>query len=216
MQLLQQAIHWFLPKELHFFDYTDRAADAAHLAGQLVVELTRAQGRDAQLQLVEKLRDCEHEGDEAMRQMAEALDQTFVTPIDREDLYLLTSAVESISDFVSSTANHLTIHDLQGLPAGSRELADLVAKATAEIRDAIRLLRSHRSDPRIRAAVRSVHYLEHEADVIFRVRLGDLFAHEKDAIELIKKKEFIEGLEDAVDRCQVAARVLENIAIKHG
>lgn len=216
MALLQQLIHWFLPAELHFFDYTDEAAEAASQAAQLLAALTRAEGREAQLKKVDEIRDCEHAGDEALRRMTEALHQTFVTPIDREDLYLLTSSLEDISDYVSATANHLTTHDLQQLPSGSQELADLVAKATVEIREAVRLLRKDRSSPRVREAVRTVGYIEHEADVIFRLRLGDLFAHETDAIRLIKVKEFLEGLENAVDRCHSAAKVLETIAIKHG
>lgn len=216
MAALQRFLHWFLPSELHFFDYTDEAADASFRAGQLLAQLARADGRVAQLALVDGIRDCEHEADEAMRRMTEALHQTFVTPIDREDLYLLASAVEDISDYIAATANHLTVHDLQQLPLGSQELADVVAKATSEIRDAVALLRNDRSSDRIRHAVRTIEHLEHEADVVFRLRLGDLFANEKDAIQLIKIKEFLEGLENAVDRCNTVARVLETIAIKHG
>lgn len=216
MNFFQAAVKWLLPSEQHFFDHTDAAADAALRAGQLLVELSLARGREQQLVLVERLRDAEHDGDEAMRRMSEALDKTFVTPIDREDLYLLTSSVESISDFVCATANHLTVHNLETFPDGAQELAALVGKATEEIHTAVKLLRNHRDDERIRKAVRSLHYIEHEADVIFRLRLGDLFANEKDAIQLIKKKEFLEGLENAVDRCQSVGKVLENIAIKHG
>jgi len=216
MALLQRLIHWFLPAELHFFDYTDAAAEATSKAGELLTKLLRAQGREAQLALVDQIRDQEHAADEAMRKMTEALHQTFVTPIDREDLYLLASSVEDISDYIASTANHLTVHDLQHLPQGSQELGDLVAKATTEIREVVTLLRRERSSDRIRAAVRTISHIEQEADVIFRLRVGDLFANEKDAIQLIKFKEFLEGLENAVDRCNTAARVLESIAIKHG
>lgn len=216
MKLLQRVIHWFLPSELHFFDYTDQAADATERAGRLLAELARSQDREVQLKLVDAIRDCEHEADEAMARMSEGLQQTFVTPIDREDLYLLASSVEDISDFISATANQLSVHNLWQMPAGSLELADLVAKATAEIKVAVHLLRRDRSSERIRKAVKDIAYMEHESDVIFRLRVGDLFANEKDAIELIKVKEFLEGLEDTVDRCQSVAKVLETIAIKHG
>jgi uncharacterized protein Yka (UPF0111/DUF47 family) len=216
MKLLQRVIHWFLPSELHFFDYTDQAADATERAGKLLAELARAQGRENQLKLVDAIRDCEHEADEAMARMSEALQQTFVTPIDREDLYLLVSSVENVSDFISATANQLSVHNLWQMPAGSQELADLVAKSTTEIHIAVKLLRGNRSNARIMKAVKDIGYMEHESDVIFRLRVGDLFANEKDAIELIKIKEFLEGLEDTVDRCHSVAKVLETIAIKHG
>lgn len=216
MSWLQNAIRWFLPQEEHFWDYVEEAAKAADEAAGLFAELTRASGRDARLVLVERIREAEHAGDKAKKDMADALDTTFVTPIDREDLYHLTSALENVSDFVSATANHLTVHQMDSLPDGTKELADVLVKATGQFREAAGLLRQSDSSEKIRALCTSIHYLEHEADVIFRLRLGDLFAREKDAIQLIKHKEFLEGLEDSIDRCASVATVMEAIQIKHG
>jgi hypothetical protein len=216
MGWLQQAIRWFLPQEGRFFDYVADAAKAANEAAQLFVELTRAEGRDARVVLVERIREAEHAGDKAMKDMADQLDTTFVTPIDREDLYHLTGSLENVSDFISATANHLTVHQMDSLPEGSRELADILYKATGQFDEAVNALRQGNSADRIRALCRSIHYLEHEADVVFRLRLGDLFAREKDAITLIKHKEFLEGLENAVDRCASVATVIEAIVIKNG
>lgn len=213
--MLQQMIRFFLPEEGHFFDYVDEAARAADLSARLFVDLTRAQGREAQLVLVERIREAEHAGDKAKKDMADALDRTFVTPIDREDLYHLVSALENVSDFIAATANHLTVHQMDTLPQGSKELADIAAKGTATIVEAVSLLRNPKHYDRIKAACSSLHYLEHEADVIFRLRLGDLFSTERDAIKLIKHKEFLEGLEDAVDRCASVGTVLEAIVIKN-
>ena len=216
MKRLQALIQWFLPQELRFFDYVAAASLAAADAANLMVQLSRAEGRDAQLSLVERIRDAEHAGDAAMKAMMDALDQTFVTPIDREDLYHLTSAVESVSDFISATSNHLTVHQMDTLPDGTRELADILQKATGQFSEAIGYLKDRQGFDKIRAACRSLQHLEHEADVVFRGRLGDLFAHEKDAIKLIKHKEFLEGLEDAVDQCAKVGNVLEAIVIKNG
>lgn len=215
MGWLQALIRFFLPEEAHFFGYLDQAAIAANHSATLFVELTRAQGRDAQLVLVERIREAEHDGDRAKKDMSDALDRTFVTPLDREDLYTLISALENVSDFVSATANHLTVHQMDTLPEGSRELADILVKGTEQIVEAVGLLKSHKNFDRIRASSTSLHYLEHEADVIFRLRLGDLFSKEKDAIRLIKHKEFLEGLEDAVDRCASVGTCLEAIVIKN-
>jgi hypothetical protein len=216
MSWLQQAIRWLLPQEGRFFDYVADAAAAANASAGLFVELTRAEGRDARLVLVERIREAEHAGDKAMKDLADQLDMTFVTPIDREDLYHLTHALENVSDFVSATANHLTVHQMDSLPEGSRELADILLKATTQFVEAVSVLRTGSGQERIRALCRSIHYLEHEADVVFRMRLGDLFAREKDAITLIKHKEFLEGLENAVDRCASVATVVEAIVIKNG
>lgn len=216
MNALQSMIRWFLPEEDKFYDYLDEATQASLLCAELFVQLTRANGRDAQLVLVERIREGEHEGDRAMKRMADALDATFVTPIDREDLYNLTRTIENVSDFIAATANHLTVHQMDVLPEGSKELADILLKAATQVKAAVADLRDRRNVDRIRAACQSIHYLEHEADVIFRLRLGDLFANQRDAIQLIKHKEFLEGLEDAVDRCASVGSVLEAIVIKNG
>jgi uncharacterized protein Yka (UPF0111/DUF47 family) len=89
-------------------------------------------------------------------------------------------------------------------------------KAATQAREASTCLQGGLEADKVRALCRSIQYLEHEGDVIFRLRLGDLFAREKDAIQLIKHKEFLEGLEDAIDRCASAATVLEAIVIKNG
>ncbi len=216
MSWLQRTIKWFLPEEGRFFDYLDAAAKAAVDAADLFNALTKAQGRDQQLILVERIRDAEHDGDRAKKDMSDALDRTFVTPIDREDLYHLVGALENVSDFIAATANHLTVHQMDTLPEGSRELSDILVKATAQFQLGVTLLRDMRNGEKIRAVAMSLQYLEHEADVIFRLRLGDLFSNEKDAIRLIKHKEFLEGLENAVDRCASVGTSLEAIMIKNG
>lgn len=216
MGWLQSAIRWFLPEEGRFFDYIDAAARSSVDAAELFGELTRAKGRDAQLVLVERIREAEHAGDKAKKDMADALNRTFVTPLDREDLYLLTNAIENVSDFIAATANHLTVHRMDSLPKGTEEMSAILIKATHQFMEAVALLRTNKDAERVRAVVQSLHYLEHEADVIFRMRLGDLFANERDAITLIKHKEFLEGLEDAVDRCASVGTSLEAILIKNG
>jgi uncharacterized protein Yka (UPF0111/DUF47 family) len=215
MASLQSVIRWFMPDERRFYDYAVTTAEAASRAADLFVALTRASGRTAQLELVEKIQAAEDEGDVALRVMADALDATYVTPIDREDLYHLASSLETISDFVSATANHLTVHQMDTLPQGTAELAQILQKAAALCTSAVRLLKSM-DQAGIRAACKQLQILEHEADVTFRIRLGELFSTEKDAIMLIKHKEFLEGLEDSVDRCAHVGTVLEAILIKNG
>lgn len=215
MSWLQQAIRWFLPEEDRFFDYILNAAVAAHHAAKHFVELTQVAGRDGQLVLVERIREDEHDGDRAFRTMADALDQTFVTPMDREDLFHLTAAIEDVSDFIASTANHLTVHHMETLPLGSKELADVLLKSTTLFNEAVSLLKDRKNDERIRTCCRELSLLEHEADVIFRIRLGELFNTESNAITLIKHKEFLEGLENAVDRCANVGTAIQAMLIKN-
>jgi uncharacterized protein Yka (UPF0111/DUF47 family) len=216
MSWIQNAVRWFLPEEGQFFELIAAAGDAAHNGAELLQELTSVQGEAPRIVLIERIRDAEHEGDRALQSMADALDRTFVTPLDREDLWALTAALEGVTDLVNSTANHLTVHRMADMPAGTAEIAAVLVKATGILREASHLVSDRTAADRIRQMCRDVHYLEHESDVIYRTRVGDLFAHQKDAIQLIKHKEFLEGLENAVDRCSNAARVHEGIVLKHG
>jgi uncharacterized protein len=216
MSALQNMIRWFIPDESRFFDYVVAVAETAERAAVVFHALSRIDAPEARTSLISDLQEVEHDGDRALRTISEALDATFVTPIDREDLYHLASSLEVISDFVSATANHLTVHHMETLPQGTRELADILVEATKRCVEACRLLRQGGRNDAIRACCRDLERLEHDADVTFRTRLGELFANEKDAITLIKHKEFLEGLEDAVDRCADVATVLEAILIKNG
>lgn len=216
MSALQRFIRWFIPKEEHFFDYVEAAAQASDEAAQALVAMVHAPDHDAQVAQITLILEAEHRGDLALREMADALDRTFVTPIDREDLYRLTSELETVSDHVFGTANQVVVHRMGTLPPGSVELAEIIGRATATFREAVGLLRDARAWDRIRACCSVVERLEHDADAVFRTRMGEMFAEETDPIRLLKHKEFLEGLEEAADRCAIVARVLEGILLKHG
>lgn len=216
MSALQTLIRWFMPDESRFFDYIVAVAETAERAALVFHDISRADSPETRKKLMGDLREVEHDGDRALRTISEALDATFVTPIDREDLYHLASALEIISDFVSATANHLAVHHMETLPEGTRQLADILVEATKRCVHACTLLRQGYKADEIRVACQDLKRLEHDADVEFRTRLGELFANQKDAIELIKHKEFLEGLEEAIDRCHDVATVLEAILIKNG
>lgn len=213
---LQQLIRWFLPEEHRFFDFIDQAAESSDRAAKLMADLLSTNPRDSRNQIIERIRDAEHAGDKALKDMADALDATFVTPLDREDLYHITNKIESVSDLISATANHMAVHQMDTIPEGARELAEVLVKCTTQFREAATMLRDHKNVDRVRQACRTLHYLEHEADVIFRMRIADLFARERDAIQLIKHKEFLEGLEDSVDQCAQVGSAMEAIIIKNG
>lgn len=216
MSALQTLIRWFVPDESRFYDHIVAIAESTHRAASLFDQMAHAESLDRRQELLAALGEAEREGDKALRLMSEALDATFVTPIDREDLYHLGSALETVSDFIASTGNHLTVHHMETLPEGTKGLAKILVEATDRCLAACRELRNGADPGRIRAKTAEIERLEHDADVLFRQRLGDLFTHEKDAIQLIKHKEFLEGLEDAVDRCADVATVLEAVLIKNG
>lgn len=217
MSIFRQVLRWFLPEDERFFDHLDAAAAAADEAARRLLELATATGPEPVSELVQRIRQSEHDGDDAMRKMTDALDQTFVTPLDREDLYRLCRQLEGVSDLVAATASQVEIHQLRVLPSGAEELANLLARATSELVNAVAGLRGgSRAGDAIRGSCRLVRAIEHDADQVFRRRVAELFDRQKDAIRLIQHKEFLEGLENAVDACAAAANTLEGVLIKHG
>lgn len=213
--MLQNLIRWLMPDERRFFDHVVTIAETSVAAARKLGELPTAPNRAAQLAVVDEIKAAEKAGDEALRTLMTALDDTYVTPIDREDLYTLGASLEVISDIVSGTASHLYLHNMETLPDGTRDLADLLLKATEQCLEAARLLRAGQDVAAIRVACKAIDALEFEADQRFRTRVGALFETQRDAIVLIKHKEFLEGLEDAVDACAHVGTVVEAILIKN-
>jgi len=216
LQFLQGIIRFFLPVETYFFDFVDAAAVSTHEAALRLEELCNSPSGAEREGLVAQIREAEHAGDKALRDMADALDRTFVTPLDREDLYELTSSIESVSDFVEATGGQVILHHMKEIPEGAVELSRLLVQATTQIRDATPLLRTGNDGGMLRAACQAIADIEHEGDVVFRREVARRFAEETDAIRLLKHREFLEGLEDSIDKCQRVARVLESILIKNG
>lgn len=213
---IDRAVKWLLPREDHFFDLLERGADKAVEAGEALVA-TCAPGislteRTAQVQ---RLRDIEHAADDVIREVYEALNKTFVTPIDRSDIYALATELENVVDRMTSTAAHILVHSMEDLPAGTEELTRIIADGSVHVRDAVRMLRSLKQMQEIRVHCVAVHKAEHDGDQVFRQQIGAMFRDYKDAIHLIKHKEFLEGLEYTLDVLDDVACAIENIVIKN-
>jgi len=211
---LDRAVKWLLPREEHFFDLLERGAQCSVASAVVLVELVRAPvpGRDA---LIKRLREIEHEADRVIHDVSDALNRTFVTPIDRTDIYTLASDVEEIVDLNHASANQITVHALDDLPEGAVDLAVLIHKATLEIESGVKLLRGLKHIEGVKKHCAALNQLEHDGDEIYRARIGALFRNEKNAVRLIQHKEFLEGLEHTLDACDQVATALETVLIKN-
>lgn len=212
---LDRAVKWLLPREEHFFDLLARGADCAWECSKLLVTCCEESTYAAREDDVSKMRDLEHRADEIIAEVYEALNKTFVTPLDRSDIYALATALERVVDDIFSTVLQIVVHAMDDLPPGSRELAGLIEQSCEEIHHAVDLLRSMRNLEEIRARCEEITRLESEGDRIFRNQVGEMFRTESNAIRLLKHKEFLEGLEQSLDVCDDVANALENIVIKN-
>ncbi len=212
---LDRAVKWLLPREEHFFELLKAGAQCAKDASALLVaclEDPSPAGREA---TIRKIKGVEHEADRVIINVYQELNRTFVTPIDRSDIYELGSELESITDAIYSTALQIVVHAMDDLPAGSRELARLIDDACQEIVSAVTELQGRQSHLEIRKHCKSIKALEDQGDVIFRTQIAEMFRNETNAIHLLKHKEFLEGLESSLDLCDDVGNVLSSIVIKN-
>ncbi len=212
---LDRFVKYLLPREEHFFDFLERGADCVLRCSNLLVECFDLESYDDRVKIVEQMRQVEVEADHVIVEVYEALNKTFVTPFDRSDIYTLAADLEAITDDLCDIALQIITHCLEDLPSGTHELIRLINEACKEVHQGVKLLRNIKALLEVRRHSKRINQLEHEGDQIFLLKSAELFRSEKDAIRLIKHKEFLEGLERALDACDDMANALETIVIKN-
>jgi uncharacterized protein Yka (UPF0111/DUF47 family) len=212
---VDRAVKWLLPREEHFFDLLERAADCARESGAMLVELLDQPNTLERRAVVDRLQNSTKRAGQVITEVFDGLNRTFVTPLDRSDIYDLTNALERCADVICSAGLQLVVHDIEDLPQGTRELAALIDEACKILPTAVDKLRGRRQLHEIGRQSKRLKELEMEGDDLLRHHLGEMFRSEKDAIRLIKHKELLEGLEQILDDCERVGRVLETIVIKN-
>ena len=200
----------FAPKEREFFDLFEEAGANLVRAAELLERMLDEWpdhgelGRDVVV--------CEQEGDRITHDIIQRLNQTFVTPFDREDIYALASALDDIVDFTEEVADFLVLYRIEAPMEQAQALARVLRQSAAAIAAAIPRLRSFRD---IHHYTVEVNRLENEGDRIIREALASLFERGIDPMMVIRWKDIFERLEDAVDATERAANILEGIVIKN-
>jgi len=200
-----------LPRERSFFTiFTEVTANIQEGAKALAALFHDYRDIPARTQAIKAL---EHKGDDLTHEIITRLNQTFITPFDREDIHALTTKLDDVLDLMDAVATRLVIYRAETLRPGAAELADILVRATAELHAAVSHL--EKQDGILDHCV-IISDLEDEADTAVRSAIARLFEVEKDPVELIKWKEILEVLEIATDKCQDVANVLEAVVLKSG
>jgi predicted phosphate transport protein (TIGR00153 family) len=156
---------------------------------------------------------CEQDGDRITHEVIRRMNQTFVTPIDREDILRLSSALDDVVDFIEEAADYLLLYKVEAPMVQAQGLAHVLLDATREIESAIPQVREFKS---VAKHTVEVHRLENEGDRIVRAAIASLFDTEGiDPMVVIRWKDIFERLEDAIDATERTADVLEGIVIKN-
>lgn len=202
-----------MPREPKFFDLFERSvanvATAARLLADLFENYTKLP------QKVARMTELEHVGDAITHQIMEQLHRTFVTPLDREDIALLTERLDDMMDFMEDAANAMLLYRIEQPTIRAQELASILVTMTDELAIAVPHLRNRSKMKEILEHCVEINRLENEADTVVRFALAELFDGIP-IIEVIKWREIYEHLETAVDKGEDVANVLEGVVLKHG
>jgi uncharacterized protein len=166
-------------------------------------------------QLGTKAEDLEHEGDKITHNIYVLIDKTFVTPLDKEDIAKLTGEIDQIIDYTDRFIGTLSLFEIKEPTTYMTELAKMLLSSSQEVFFLVKKLRGFKNSNELIGHCQNISQYEHEADVIFRTAIAELFKT-RDAIYIIKMKEVYEILEGAHDRCADVADVFEDIALKYG
>lgn len=210
---------WLVPREERFFEILQAQSS-------LVVE-----GADALVAMLEdyenavkkpegvrehkrRVKEIEHRGDMKTHELYTALNATFITPLDREDLARLTSALDDILDFTYATANHLHLYEVTKPGKELLEISLLLRDQSRDLRQVLTWLPEPSKRDEIKAKLVEIHSIENQADDITNRAKADLFRQD-DVKHLIKMKDILEYIETATDKCEDAADVVRDILVKH-
>ena len=201
----------FLPREERF--YSDFQALADELKrGAAALEAMLAPDRPL-WDKADEIKEIEHQCDFLTHEVIQRLNRTFVTPLDREDIHALARSLDDVMDAIDASASLVRLYRLSSVRFGARELAAIISSSSHQVRLALDALEHNKG--LITHAV-EINRLENEADRIHSQAVSRLFDDERDPLVVMKWKETLDFLEDATDRCEDVANVLEGVMVKHG
>lgn len=199
-----------IPKDTSFFEMfaamSNNLIDAARALVDLFADYHNVEAK------IEDIRRIEHLGDEMTHSIMRKLNQTFITPFDREDIHTLASSLDDVVDFINAACARIVMYRITDPPVEAGQLARLILAQCEELEKAVSHLQ--KSDDVLRHCV-EINRLENEADQVSRVAIARLFDHETNPINLIKIKELLEFLETATDKAEDVADVLETVVLKN-
>jgi predicted phosphate transport protein (TIGR00153 family) len=199
-----------IPREEGFYELFEKDAanltDSARLLQKLLQDFHDPESAHAEI------RQREHEGDEITHQIMRALNTTFVTPFDREDIHRLASGIDDIVDGIEAVADLLVLHRIEQPLPEMRQQADILARSADQCQKALAGLRRMSGlDP----YWVEINRLENEGDRVYRQTVARLFSGDYKAMDVLKWKDLVDQMEAAIDGCEDVANTLESIVLKH-
>ncbi len=199
-----------LPKEERFYD--DFVALAEEIRrGALILEEMLAPEQPL-WDKADEIKEVEHKCDFLTHEIIQRLHRTFVTPLDREDIHSLARSLDDVMDAIDATAALVRLYQIDVVRTDVRELTRIIMASADQLVKALKALERRKgvAEPAV-----EINRLENEADRVHQIAVRRLFEEERDPIKIMKWKEILDFLEDATDRCEDVANVLEGVVVKH-
>lgn len=202
-----------IPKEEKFFDLFYELAIKIEEGGELFLDMV--EHYEYSEPKIAKLKELEQEADVITHKTYEKMHKTFLTPIDREDIYALVNKMDSILDMIEASAARMSLYKVKVPAKEIIDQAKILNKAIKKVKYIVHAMKNMKNAKMILDACVEINTLENEGDIVMRMTMTRLFEQEKDPIELIKWKEIFERIEEAIDVCEDVANVVEGIVLKY-
>jgi predicted phosphate transport protein (TIGR00153 family) len=202
-----------LTRDAVFFDALANHAQKSVMASRLLVEmLDRLEEAPA---LAKKIKDLEHDGDKITHDCLAALHQTWITPLDREEIHALITCLDDVLDCIEAVSERIVLFEIRSATSEARELAETVVASCEAVSAATRLLRDLKQRAKLLELCVEINQHENAADALYRVALAALFKQGNEPLLVMKWRDIYDQLENASDRCEDVANIIEGVVLEH-
>lgn len=202
----------FIPREESFFDLFEKASENLLQAGQLLVQTMEQ--FDSVAENARRMERLEHDGDQITHEIVARLNRTFITPLDREDIHRLASAMDDVLDLMEATTERFVLYQVKTVTSFAIELARVIAKQVEEIHHVLPHLRKMHQQDILRHCI-EINRLENEGDRLLRAAVVQLFDSQANPLDVMKWRELYDLMESATDKNEDVAVVIEAIVLKN-
>jgi len=204
------------PKENKFFLLLHQMGETIIKAADLIIECVKVSNHNEAVDYYRRIKDEEHKADAVQNEIFEELNNTFITPFDREDINNMSSTMDDVIDLINSCSKRIMLYNPKRIPESATVLAQLVRESAGFLMLAIEELDSFKKRPdKIKEYCAQLEVVEKKADDVYEHFLINLFEEEKDAVEIIKLKDILHELEKAADAAQAVGKIIKTVIIKY-
>jgi uncharacterized protein Yka (UPF0111/DUF47 family) len=205
-----------MPKEPKFNALLKQMAEVSAESAVLVIECVKNIKYETVVEYAKQIKVYEKKGDSTLIRIFDELNSTFITPFDREDIHTLANRLDDVMDFLNSSAKKIMLYRPKQMPESAAKMAQLLDKASDIVLQAVSELSNVKKNAKnIKLLCNELHDIENAADEVYEEFLSNLFANEKDGIEIIKLREIMHELENAIDADEGVAKVIKTIIVKY-